>query len=505
MAEDYLVGYRIKAGHAPGATLSLALNEAAHELSERGALIENWEYEDTSGLLLIHVRTGELPLDEAVAVLEKALARHLACPIEKAQLSRRGQHFIKVKSVLPSTITLGFLLRAVKHCKGYAGLSAVEALVLLSYHILNGDEERVLITLSFLGLHPRDVKAALERLKAQGLISPGDRLLSREAIRILDVLIPSLRMSTPGIEPSRLKVVNEDGGVEEFSADKLARSLYRAGIPHRVVSRVVPSILEALKGREYISKRALVSMTCSLLEELEPSTASAIKFVNYVYALERAYVRSGKGLRQLSWSTLRIISRNTLEERGLRPPSKLVKLHSELIAEDLRSRLSWTPWGAEAWIIEEDELHRVARELAPRVSSAWAELSSTDAGGLALKYEQAAISTLSTAVRSVDCGERKELIVRGLLELSSSLLISMGLLPSNLVELNLGVLRYEVKRRATLFPEQGARWRRLKRLCSLSLKLARSPAVTSPSEDARIERMLEEALSLARKLSSAKS
>ncbi|RLF06942.1 MAG: hypothetical protein DRK00_00065 [Thermoprotei archaeon] len=501
MAEDYLVGYRVKAGRASSATLGLAIDEAARELSEQGVLIESWDYEDTSGLLLVHLRVGEPSLTEAVATLEEVLARHLACPIERARLSRSGNHLIEVKSVLPSAVTLGFLLRAARRCRGYAGLSATETLALISYYLLNGDMERVMITLSFLGLHPHDVDAALRKLRERGLVNLDNGLLSEEAVKALDVLIPSLRMPVSSAKSPRLKVVDEDGGVEEFSADKLARSLYRAGIPHRVVSKVVPSILEALTGREYVSKRALVSMTCSLLEELEPSTASAIKFINYVYALERTYVKSRGGLKQLSWRILRSASREVLKERGLRPPPRLVRLHSELLADDLRSRLSWTPWRTRAWIIDEGELLRIARELAPRVSNAWAQLSSISVGELSLKYWRTAISTLSIAAKSTDHGERKELIVRGLLELSSSLLMSLGLLPSNLVELNLGVLKYEVKRRAALSPEQGAKWRRFKRLCSLSLKLARSPAITSPSEDVRIRGMLEEVLSLTHKLS----
>lgn len=495
MGGDYLVGYRIGLERASGAALSLALSEAAKELSRLGALIESWEYEDTSGLLLIHMRVGGSSLDRAIAVFERAIARRLKSPMRKARLSRSGQHYIEVKSVLPSMVTLGFLLRVAKLSRGYGSLSLTETLALLSYHLLRGDVERMLITLSFLGLHD-DAEQALRSLEVRGLIDVERGALSEEAIKLLDELIPSLRVPAPSAEPMRLKVVKEDGDIEEFSADKLARSLYRAGIPHHVVSRVVPSILEALKGRKFISKRALVSMTCSLLEELEPAKASATRFTNYVYALERLYIRSGGGIRQLTWRLLRTISRKTLEERGLKPPPRLVKLHSELIAEDLRSRLSWTPWGTRACVIEERELARVAREVAPRISGAWAELSNSSVEELSHRYEQAAINTLLAALKSTDPGERKELIVEGLLELSSCLLMRLGLLPSNLLELNLGVLRYEIKRRASSTPEDGARWRRLKRLCSLSLRLAHSPAVTSPSEDVRIKAMLEEELKL---------
>jgi hypothetical protein len=197
-----------------------------------------------------------------------------------------------------------------------------------------------------------------------------------------------------------VRVVDEEGNVEVFSAEKLAASLYGSGVPQSLIPAILDSLGASLRGRSVVSKRALVAMVSALLEDLEPDAGAGVRFASYVYALDRVYVRVGAGLSKPRWSFLRRLSREVLGERGLTPPPRLVELHAELLAREVRELVSSAPWGFEGRVLELEEVKRLAELAAPKVSVAWLELRSASAGELASEYWSRGVSGVKGG-----CGE----------------------------------------------------------------------------------------------------
>lgn len=481
MQVEYVVGFRFVNPLSLEA-VDAAMSGARDSLEVGGVVVKSWDYDEVEGLLLVRVSSPPHLLSKVQSEVEEGLSAAVGVRVEAVQLSPEG--YTTARRVLPSPPIMGFLLRALK-AQQPTPLSDSELLTLLASHFVGCDRERVLITAAFLGLDPVEVEGALKRLEERGCLDLKQGKLTREGEKLLDALVPQLRVSrSPGERP--LLVVDEEGNVEAFDVDRVVSSLHGSEVPHTLASATVSEVVRALEGRRYISKRALTSCIQSALEELDPSGISAARFHNYVYALNLAYVRVSEELRRSSWRLLREVARGVLLERGLRPPPRCVRLLAEHLADEVRSHVATVPRGLEHWVLEEEELASLARLLAPRVSAAWAHLARVSALELAKVYWSKGSTYIRAALESDDCSEGKDLAMNGLLLVSSSILLSRGILPSNSLGVNLGALRTT---RVGSPPDER---RSISRFCKLASRLMSSPAVASPSELRAAKRLIGE-------------
>ena len=497
MLRDYILGFRIRQRGRRDLRrlIQVALSQISMELGGLSALVRSWDFEDVSGLLLLHVVADPRSLEDLSSLVKSSLSNIIGeeGEVDEAPLSSQGVNYVQARSMLPSPITLGFLLRAKQKCGELKTVNRLEALTLVLAYVTMGDLQRMAVTSAFLDLDPEDLSKTLKSLRSMGLVELGENVKLRDGgVKLLNELIPSLRLVSEEAKVSPVKVLDESGGVEDFSPDKLASSLYKAGISYPLVSRIVPAISRMVKEEKILSKSYVVLMVCSMLQELEPAKASAARFHAYVYALQKIFVKGRGGLRRLSWSYVRAISRRVLGERGLKPPSRLVKIHSERIVEEIKSRITWSLYGGEVWVLGESELLNIAKSVAPYVSRAWVDLSSKDSTTLMLEYLEEAVNLIGLTDGVEDYAERKLLTMKAIHRFSSALLIWLGLLPSNEAEINVGVLRGEVRRIAAKEPALSSTWGRVKRACSLSLRLLRSPPIPAPNENVEIRRALRE-------------
>jgi len=202
-------------------------------------------------------------------------------------------------------------------------------------------------------------------------------------------------------------------------------------------------------------------------------------------------------LRKLRWNLLRELSREVLSERGPTPPPRLVELHASLVADEVRELASSAPWEFEGRVLEFEEMKRLAELAAPKVSVVWLDLRSMSARELASRYWSKGVSDVEVAAKNPDCAERKELALKGVLFLSSALLLSAGTLPSNFVGINLGALRSKLPK----FPEELRL--HVARFCSISAAVIRSPAIAAPRESRKLVEALAKLAEVARTLASA--
>jgi hypothetical protein len=494
MAQEFLVGFRLSEPPRASEALEAALSEAKASLEAMGVALKGWDYDGSERLLLVHISAPPELLERAAEGIARALSGTAGAEARLEKLSR--DTFAPARSAVPSQPVAGFLLRAASGgLEGYP-LGRDELLALLLFYFVGCDRERAILAAPFLGLDPDTVKDALDGLARKGYVDLAKGALLKPAERLLNAAIPALRARV-GRVVEGVRVVDEEGNVEVFSAEKLAASLYGSGVPQSLIPAILDSLGASLRGRSVVSKRALVAMVSALLEDLEPDAGAGVRFASYVYALDRVYVRVGAGLSKPRWSFLRRLSREVLGERGLTPPPRLVELHAELLAREVRELVSSAPWGFEGRVLELEEAKRLAELAAPKVSVAWLELRSASAGELASEYWSRGVSCVRAAAESSDCAERKELALRGVLLLSSALLLLAGALPSNFVRVNLGALRSRLSK----LPEDvriGA-----SRLCTLSAAVARSPAIAAPRESRKLAKALGELAEVAERLASA--
>jgi hypothetical protein len=483
VASEFIAGFRLS--EIPGApeVLELALSEAKASLEAYGAVLKSWDYDDAQRLLLVHIRAEASLLEQATKDIAVALSRVAGVNAKAEKLSQEG--FARARSVVPSPPVMGFLLRLARSSLEGFPLGREELLALLLLHFSGNDKERALLTAPFLGISAEAINSAFEKLVDGKYIDPDTCILLKPAERLLNAVIPVLRARSSMTQES-IKVLDEEGNVETFSVEKLAASLYGSGIPHSLIPTVLSKVRDALQGKSAVSKRNLVAIVSSLLEDLEPAASAAAKFTGYVYALDKAFVSIGGGLKKLKWGFLRELSFKVLSERGLAPPHRLTKLHADFVADEVRAIMSSAPWKFEGYVFELEELERIARHAAPKVSATWLELGSHDASLLASEYMSRGIGYAKAAMESIDCAERKELAVRGAFLFSSALLISMKVLPSNYVGVNVGALRGKLK----MLPENIKS--DVARFCSLTTSIARSPAIATPREDRKLLGMLKE-------------
>jgi len=494
VAQEFLVGFRLAEPPRTAEALEAALSEARASLEALGVAVKGWDYDGSERLLLVHLRAPPEMLERAAESVVHILSEVAGAEAKLERLSR--EVFARAQSVIPSPPVAGFLLRAAgSRLEGYP-LGRDELLALLLFYFAGCSFERAILAAPFLGLDAEAVKAALHGLAGKGYLDLAAGALLKPAERLLNAAIPALRAKA-GRAGDGIKVVDEEGGVETFSSEKLAASLYGSGTPHSLVPAILGSVGASLRGRSVVSKRALVAMVSSLLEDLEPEAGAGARFASYIYALDKVYVRAGSSLSKLRWSLLRGFSREVLGERGLTPPPRLVELHAELVAREVRELASSAPWEFEGRVLEIEEVKRLAELAAPKVSVAWLELRSTGARELASRYWSRGVGDVRAAAESSDCAERKELALRGVLLLSSALLLSAGTLPSNFVGVNLGALRSRLPR------SPGELMFSVARFCSLSAVVARSPAIAAPRESRRLAKALAELAEVAERLASA--
>lgn len=490
----YLLGLKLSRRLEEWETVDPALFKARDRLAQLGVVVEGWEYDQPENLLLVLLRCGSEALAKARAIIADSLSEELKLSSTQVALGPHG--FVGVVEALPSSTVLGFLLRASAEVVGYNGLSGGEALALLIHYACNCDRAKTLITASYLGVDPCEIDETLDRLAAKGYIEGGGLRLTEEGERLLDGLISELRVK-PSARGEHVQVVDERGGLERFSFDKLASSLHGCGVPHSVVPIVLEHVERVLRGKRYISRRLLAMLTRSLLDEVLPVAGAAERFHYYVYALDKLFVESEGAVRRLSWELLRRVCRGVLSERGPKPPRSLVQQHAELLVTELRELAAAAPWRFEGRVLTLDEVKSVGRYVAPKASFAWLDLAVATPEEVSARYWSLGRSYLEASARSLDCGDRKELIYRATLLLSSSVLLKLGLLPSNSVELNVGVVRAEANKSR----ERDETRLALLTLCKLIVRLIRSPAMVGPSEHRRVSRALSEMLELIERLS----
>lgn len=491
---EFIAGFRLQEAPRTAEVLELAMSEAKASLEAYGVALKSWDYDDTQRLLLVHLQADASLLERASKDVIAALSSVAGVKAKAEKLSQEG--FARARSVVPSPPIMGFLFRLARNpLEGYP-LSKEELLALFLLYFVGCDRERALLTAPFLGIDAGVVSAALEKLAAGGYIDPDTYALLKPAERLLNAAIPALRARSSRML-ERINVLDEEGNVETFSVEKLAASLYGSGVPHSLIPTVLDNVKEALRGRRAVSKRTLTAIVCGVLEELEPAAGAAARFASYVYALDKVYVSIGGALRKLKWGFLRELSFNVLRERGLTPPRRLVELHADLIAYEIRDLVASAPWKFEGHVFELEELKQIARLTAPRVTAAWLELSSIDVESLASEYRSKGVGYTKAAMERVDCAERKELAVRGILLFSSALLISMRVLPSNYVGVNVGVLRGLLKKIPESMRVDVARF------SSLAGSVARVPAIATPRESRTLLNMLKELVELTDRLARA--
>ncbi|MEM2298418.1 MAG: hypothetical protein QXW23_02755 [Thermofilaceae archaeon] len=484
MRGRFLVGFRFPAEPESIEAVEPTLSRVKELLEQRGAILDGWEYDQPENLLLIHLHCEPEALPEAKRVVSEALWRSLGLRSEPVMLGPRG--FVDVEEALPSPSTLGFLIRVAAEGVEHNGLGK-GVLPLLIHYLCGFSRARTLLAASYLGFDPAEVDAELSRLAEQGYLSSDLRGLTREGEKLLNSLLPKLRIQPRTQTSGGIGVVDEEGSLEPFNLDKLAASLHGCGVPYAAVPTVLEHIERALRGRRYVSRRVLALLTRSLLDEVLPATGSAERFYHYVYALDRLYVEEDGVVRRLSWKLLREASLEVLSERGLKPPRRLVQLHAERVAQELRELVASAPLLYEGRVLRLDELRSIARYTAPKVSFAWLDLAASAPAEVAERYKSLALNYLEAA-SGWDQGERKELTLRALQLLSSSIALKLGLLPSNSTELNLGALRSEVVKLGTPADVSAS----LLRICKLAARLIRTPAVPSPREQRGFERALSE-------------
>lgn len=493
MFNEYLISFKLAGTDRLTDAVVLALDQVKGILESRGVLLEGWDYDGTEGLLLIHLRTSSDWLGKVSAEIERIIREATGSTVELVSLSSQG--FVEAKGLLPSPLILGFLMRAWTMRGKYNNLNEVDVMALLLFYFTGYDRARAFLTAPFIGIEPESIEKALRKLVETGYLNSDLSSLSKKGEQLLDTLIPKLRVR-PLRPIESLNVIDEEGRLEPFSLDRLASSLYRSGVPPTFVYTILKEITRIVRRRRYISKKALTTLVQSLLEEAGQSPTLAVRFYNYVYALDKLYItRDGESTR-MSWSQLRRLSSEVLGERGLSPPPRVVEILSELVAEEVRARVSALYWRLEGQAIDWEELKQLAKLKILEVSYPWAELASTPFDQLSQSYRLLGEKYLQGALESDDFGRRKELAVRGLLFLSSSMLLSLGTLPSNIVEVNLGSLRSMVRKASV---QSGVK-ADLARFCNLARDVLHCPAAATPSEQNRLRRALHEIISLMEKL-----
>lgn len=485
MRSRVLVGFKLPAELGNEEAAEPALSIVKRLLEQMGAIVDGWEYDQPESLLLIHLRCEPEMLAEARRIVAKMLGESLGLRSEPVMLSPRG--FVDVEEALPSPSVLGFLIRIAS--QGYKHeLFGKGTLPLLIHYMCGFSRLRTLLTASYLGLDPSEVDEELSRLAREGYLSSDLQGLTKEGEKVVNSLLPRLR-AQPRVQAGEkeIKVVDEEGSLEPFSLDKLAASLYDCGAPHTIVPTILEHVEVALRGKKYVSRRVLAVLSRSLLDEVLPAAGAAERFYRYVYALDRMYVDTDGVVRRLSWGLLRKVSSDVLSERGLKPPRRLIQMHAEHVAHELRELLASAPLLYEGRVLKLDELRSIGMHVAPKVSSAWADLAASTLAEVAERYRSLALNYL-TAASGWDQGERKELTLRSLQLLSSSAMLRLGMLPSNSTELNIGALRSEAAKLEMPVEMRAA----LQRFCKLALKLIQSPAILSPREQRSFERALSE-------------
>jgi len=487
VSSEFIAGFRLPEIPGVPEVLELAISEAKASLEAYGVVLKSWDYDDAQRLLLVHIQAEANLLERATKGIVTALSSVAGIEAKAEKLSQEG--FARARSVVPSPPVMGFLFRLARSSLEGFPLGREELLALLLLYFSGSDKERAILTAPFLGISAEAICSAFKKLGAGKYIDPNTCTLLKPAERLLNAVIPALRAHSSMARES-IKVLDEEGNVETFSVEKLAASLYGSGIPHSLIPTVLSKVRDALQGKSAVSKRNLVAIVSSLLEDLEPAVSAAAKFTGYVYALDKAYVAIDGSLRKLRWSFLRELSFKVLSERGLTPPHRLTELHADFVADEVRAIVSSAPWKFEGYVFELEELERIARLSAPKVSATWLELGAHDAGLLVSEYTSRGIGYAKAAMESNDCAERKELAVRGAFLFTSALLISMNVLPSNYVGVNVGALRSRLK----TLPESAKA--NTARLCSLTSSIARSPAIATPREDRKLLGMLKELVEL---------
>lgn len=483
--KGFLIGFKLPAGFEDEEAVELALARVKGLLEQSGAIVDGWEYDQPENLLLMRLRCEPEMLPEARRIVAEALEENLGLKSEPAALGPRG--FVDVEEVLPSPSILGFLIRVA--CTKYEHEELGKGVLPLLIHYLCGfNRVRTLLTASYLGLDPAEVEEELRRLADRGYLTGDLSGLTREGAKTLNSLIPMLRVQPRTEARERtVMVVDEEGSLEPFNLDRLAASLYACGVPYTAVPIVLESVERTLKGRRYVSKRVLAVLTRSLIDEVLPAEGAAERFYRFVYALDRLYAEEDGIVKRISWRLLRRVSSDVLGERGLKPPRRLIQLHAELVARELRELLASAPLLYEGRVLKLDELRSIGRRAAPKVSSAWMDLASSTPAEVAERYRALALNYLAAA-SGWGQGEPKELASRSLQLLSSSALLKLGMLPSNSAELNVGALRSEVAKLEVPAETKAS----MLKFCRLAVKLIRSPAVLSPREQRSFERTLSE-------------
>lgn len=488
MRKDYLLGFRVIEKPPPVEVISRALREAGTWIESYGALLEGWDYDESEGLILVHLKLEEARVDQLKAAFTELISKSLGQTVEKAIISPKGDNYVKGHGILPSPSVMGFLLRAARQCKATGDLAKNEVFVLLLFYMLGGDLTRVVLASSFFNLDPSETEAALHRLSGHYIDIEKGRLL-KLGEKLLDYLITNLRVRPVAKERSSLFLIDEGYRKEAFSVDKLVSSLYLSGVPYRYIPEIVNQVANTLHGKKFVSRKALASVVRSLIEDMD-RTDTALRFYAYIYALDRVYVLRGLTEERISWSLLRRTAYTILSKRDLKVPSSLAETLAELIADKLRETIASEPWKGESIILNENELIRIAEDTAPLVSRTWAELHEIDPHECAYAYKLRGSEILQAAKGAYDFGERKDLILKGLHLVASGLLLELCVLPSNRIEQNLGMLRAIIKSKT------GAGDEKIRRYLSLSLKLARSPTIVSPRENRQVLNQLDELLKL---------
>ncbi len=472
----------------PTEAVSKAMREAGAWVESRGALLGGWDYDESEGFILVHLKSEEAEIEQLKAAFAELVSESLGQAVESAVISPQGGSYVKAQGILPSPSVMGFLLRVSHQREAKCDLTGNEVFTLLLFYMLGGDTTRVVLASSFFDLDPDEAEAALHKLSGRYIdVERGELLKPGE--KLLDSLIRDLRARPVAGERALLSLIDEEYRTEDFSMDKLARSLYLSGVPYRYIPEIVKQVAGTLRGRRFVSRRSLASVVRSLIEDMD-RTDTALRFYAYVHALDRVYVLRDGREERISWSLLRGIARATLGKRALKVPSALAEALAELIADRIREAIASEPWRSEGVTLSEEELAGIAEDAAPLVSRAWAELREADPRECARIYKLRGRENLQAAKGTYDFGERKDLILRGLHLTTSGLLLELGVLPSNYIEQNLGVLRTMLKSRAETSDEG------IRRYISLALKLARSPTIVSPRENRQVLKWLDELIKL---------
>ena len=452
-------------------------------LAERGVVVDSWEYDQPENLLFVYVRCKPDVLGEARSLIADVLNRELKP--EGAPAVFGHAELVSAIEAMPSPAILGFLRRITAEELKLDELNEEEVFTLLAHYLCGCEATRVFITASFLGKSSNSISKAYESLMGKGYLRESGGL-TEKAEKALEAIIDKARAKPP-LRQMAIWVADEDGSLEPFDINKLAFSLYGCGVPHSMIPTILRHVERSLKGKRYISRRLLAAIIRGLLDELLPAEGAAERFYYYIYALDVVYVEEGGSLRRLTWKTLRKASREVLSERNLALPKRLTHLHAELVAAEIRETVAQAPWYFEGVTFTPDDLKRIGRHVAPRVSVAWLDLAKASKEELIRRYSLRGESYLSAAIDSQDLGEQREHAVKAMLLLSSSLLLKQGILPSNSLALNLGVLR-NAARRASGSNVQAT----LSRICKVSAELSRMGVVVKPKELRRAKRLLNE-------------